>query len=74
MGFLSRQALIALDRPSSCSKLLAQLVQLQLWQNSPFAKQSQYLAKKKKKITMLEVLTAHTETSLKHGDTALAIT
>lgn len=43
IGFLSRHDLMALDRSSSCSRLLAQLVQLQLWQNSPLAKQSQYL-------------------------------
>ena len=43
MGFLSKHDLMALDRSSSCSRLLAQLLQLQLWQNSPLAKQSQYL-------------------------------
>lgn len=45
MGFLSKQDLIARERSSSWSKLLAQLLQLQLWQNSPLAKQSQYLEK-----------------------------
>ena len=43
MGFLSRHDLIARDLSSSWSRLLAQLLQLQLWQNSPLAKQSQYL-------------------------------
>lgn len=47
MGFLSKQDLIARERSSSWSKLLAQLLQLQLWQNSPLAKQSQYLEKDK---------------------------
>lgn len=34
---------MALRRSVSCSRLLKQLLQLQLLQNSPFAKQSQYL-------------------------------
>ena len=34
---------MALSRSVSCSRLLKQLLQLQLLQNSPFAKQSQYL-------------------------------
>lgn len=33
---------MAFCRSSSCSRLLKQLLQLQLWQNSPLAKQSQY--------------------------------
>lgn len=39
---------IALRRSVSCSKLLKQLLQLQLLQNSPFAKQSQYLRGRKR--------------------------
>ena len=42
-GLRSRQDLMARDRSSSCSRLFAQFAQLQLLQNSPFAKQSQYL-------------------------------
>lgn len=38
-----RLTFIALRRSVSCSRLLKQLLQLQLLQNSPFAKQSQYL-------------------------------
>lgn len=41
-GFLSSDALIALERSTSCSKLLWQDLQLQSLQNSPFAKHSQY--------------------------------
>ena len=44
-GFLSRQARMARPRSSSCSRLFAQLTQLQPKQNSPFAKHSQYLKK-----------------------------
>lgn len=39
--------LMALRRSVSCSRLLKQLLQLQLLQNSPFAKQSQYLEKRR---------------------------
>lgn len=38
--------LMALRRSVSCSRLLKQLLQLQLLQNSPLAKQSQYLKDK----------------------------
>lgn len=44
-GFLSRHALMALNRSISLRKLLQQLLQLQLLQKSPLAKQSQYPAK-----------------------------
>jgi len=42
-GFRSRHALIARSRSTSWSRLLAQLQQLHPLQNSPLAKQSQYL-------------------------------
>lgn len=44
---------IALSRSVSCSRLLKQLLQLQLLQNSPFAKQSQYLREEKQTVKQL---------------------
>lgn len=42
-GASGRPTLMALRRSVSCSRLLKQLLQLHMLQNSPFAKQSQYL-------------------------------
>ena len=42
LGFLSKHCFICFWRSSSCCRLLKQLLQLQLKQNSPLAKQSQY--------------------------------
>lgn len=51
---------IALRRSVSCSRLLKQLLQLQLLQNSPFAKQSQYLWKETEPyLTMQSVVAAN---------------
>ena len=44
-GFRSRHCLMAFCLCFSLSRLFMQLLQLQLWQNSPLAKHSQYLEK-----------------------------
>ena len=52
LGLRSRHCFIDFCRCFSCARLLKQLLQLQLLQNSPFAKQSQYLHLNNKKDTM----------------------
>lgn len=57
--------LMALSRSVSCSRLLKQLLQLQLLQNSPFAKQSQYLRAERGRVSGPHRTLQHTTDTIK---------
>ena len=73
LGLRSKHCLIDFCRCFSCARLLKQLLQLQLLQNSPLAKQSQYL-KWKWQIMKLFFLLGNGNIAIRHINVICKIT